>query len=101
MFDPAPASAAGESLQGPLSLREVSEGMLVRRLSVRSRDVVFVKGLIEASDGLANVFAERGGDLLIAAPPGRLEELEELLSDLEAELGARLCAPPSSRGPRA
>jgi hypothetical protein len=67
--------------------------MLVRRVSVRSPDAVFVKGLVEASEGLAGVFAERGGELLLAAPREREAELIELLADLEAELGA--CLPPA------
>jgi hypothetical protein len=64
--------------------------MLVRQVSVRPPDVVFVKGLVEASDGLAAVFAEQGGELLIAAPPERAAELAELLADLVTELGARV-----------
>jgi len=60
--------------------------MVVRRLQVRPADVVFVKGVIEASEGLAGVFAEQGGDLLLAGSPEREGELVELLSDLEAEL---------------
>ena len=63
--------------------------MLVRRLQVRPADVVFVKGVIEASEGLAGVVAEQGGDLLLAAPRERESELAELLADLEAELGAQ------------
>ena len=36
--------------------------------SSRRRDVVFVKGIIEALEGLAQVFAVRGGELTIASP---------------------------------
>ena len=75
--------------QAALPLASVSAGMLVRRLRVPPADVVFVKGVVEASDGLAGVFAERGGDLLLAAPHEREGELLELLADLEAELAAR------------
>ena len=67
--------------------------MVTREVSVRAPDVVFVKGLLEASDGLAALFAERGGDLVLVAPYGREEELAELLRDLEVELGARVGAP--------
>jgi hypothetical protein len=63
--------------------------MAVREVIVRAPDVVFVKGVVEASDGLASVFAERGGELLLAAPYGREAELDELVTDLEAEIGAR------------
>jgi hypothetical protein len=52
-----------------------------------ARDVVFFKGVIEASEGLASVFAERGGDLTVAAPLDRTGELDALLAVLCAELG--------------
>ncbi len=64
--------------------------MIHRRLVVRAKDVVFVKGVIEAHDGLAHVFAESGGDLTIAAAAGRDAELDELVRDLAAELGGIL-----------
>ena len=73
-----------------LPIETVCTGMLAREVSVRSPDVVFVKGLLEASDGLAAVFAERGGELTIVAPHDRGAELAEFLHDLEVELGARL-----------
>jgi hypothetical protein len=78
--------------QAALPLATVGAGMCLRWVRVTPKDVVYVKGLFEASDGLASVFAERGGDLLIAAPPGREGELAEMLSDLEAEIGARVAA---------
>lgn len=64
--------------------------MVTRRLVVRARDVVFVKGVVEAHDGLAHVFAERGGDLTIAAAADREAELDELVTDLAGELGGIL-----------
>jgi hypothetical protein len=66
----------------------VGEGMVVRRLVVRAKDVVLLKGIVEAHEGLAQVFAESGGDLTLAAPSGREEELDRLVDDLCAELGA-------------
>jgi hypothetical protein len=62
--------------------------MVVRRVVVRAKDVVFLKGIVEASEGLAQVFAEHGGDLTIAAPADRERELDALVDDLCAELGA-------------
>jgi hypothetical protein len=61
-------------------------GMITRRLVVRAKDVVFVKGVIEAHDGLAHVFAESGGDLTIAAAAGREAELDDVVNDLAIEL---------------
>jgi hypothetical protein len=65
----------------------VGEGMVSRRVMVRAKDVVFLKGVVEAHDGLASVFAERGGDLTIAAPRDRERELDEIARDLARELG--------------
>lgn len=68
----------------------VGEGMVTRRLVVRAPDVAFLKGVVEAHEGLAQVFAERGGDLTIAAPRDREAELDELVVDLARELGGIL-----------
>ncbi len=65
----------------------VGEGMVVRRIVLPSREVVFFKGVVEASEGLAAVFAERGGDLTVAAPAARERELDEVVDALCAELG--------------
>jgi hypothetical protein len=81
-----PARAISRRAQAALPLSRVGAGMVVRRVSVRPSDVVFVKGIVEASEGLAGVFAERGGELLLAAPRGREAELGELLKDLAGEL---------------
>jgi len=66
----------------------VGEGMVVRRVVLRARDVVFFKGVVEASEGLAAVFAERGGDLTVASPAAREAELDEVLEQLCREMGA-------------
>ena len=66
----------------------VGAGMVTRHLLVRAKDVVFVKGIVEASEGLAQLFAESGGDLTLASPACREEELEALVCDLVREQGA-------------
>lgn len=65
----------------------VGDGMVVRRIVLSARDVVFFKGVVEASEGLAAVFAEKGGDSTVAAPAGRERELDEVVDALCAELG--------------
>lgn len=65
---------------------EADQVLVSRRLVVRAKDVVFVKGVVEAHEGLAHVSAERGGDLTIVAPRGRAAELAELVTDLAREL---------------
>jgi hypothetical protein len=64
--------------------------LVVRRMRLVPKDVVFVKGIIEASEGLAMVFSEGGGDLVIAASPSRQRELDLTLRDLQEETGALL-----------
>lgn len=71
----------------------VGEGMVVRRVVMRSKDVVFFKGVVEASEGLAAVFAEHGGDLVVSAPEARAAELDEVLDALCTELQALRLAP--------
>jgi hypothetical protein len=79
-----------------LPISEVSSGMLAHRVDVRPSDVVFLKGILEASEGLAALFAERGGELVIVAPFDREAELVELLGDLERDISARVHPPTRS-----
>ena len=68
--------------------RQVSfgEGMIVRRVVLRAKDVVFLKGVLEASEGLAAVYALSGGDLSIVSHVSRAEELDAALHDLATEV---------------
>ena len=66
----------------------IDHDLVCRSVRVRARDVVFVKGILEASEGLASLFAEGGGDLVIASHASRSHELGELLADLAHEIGA-------------
>jgi hypothetical protein len=64
----------------------IDDGLIVRRLKVKNEDVVFVKGIFEASEGLCAMYAERGGDLTVVAPASRSMELDVVLRDLAHEL---------------
>lgn len=68
----------------------VDADLATRHFSVRARDVVFVKGVLEASEGVGVLFGERGGDLVLATPKSRLGELDRVLADLRSELGGVL-----------
>jgi len=61
--------------------------MVVRRVVIPKRDVVFVRGVFEASDGVAFVYSLSGGDLTIVSTPSREAELDAMLADLRRELG--------------
>jgi hypothetical protein len=67
----------------------IGEGLVVRRLLVRSEDAIFAKALLEAHEGLSAVFGEAGGDLTIAAPSDREAELDEVLASIADALRAR------------
>ncbi len=64
----------------------VGDGMVLRRIVIRAADVVFLKGIVEAHDGIAQVFAESGGDLTLSAPADRKAELDELVDSLLVEI---------------
>jgi hypothetical protein len=74
-------------LRAAISTERAIAGLAAFRLVVAPEHVVFVKGVLEASDGLASLFADRGGDLCLASPVDRAGELRELVVDLAAELG--------------
>jgi hypothetical protein len=62
--------------------------MVSFRVRVRTPDVVFFKGVLDAHEGLCQVFAESGGDLTIAGPTARAQEIDDVLRELCAEVGA-------------
>ena len=74
-----------------LSAHRVSESaaeVVERKIRVSSELVVLIKGICEASEGLCAMFAERGGDLVLAAPRSRERELDELINDFKNDFGA-------------
>jgi hypothetical protein len=66
------------------------EELVERRVRVAARDVVFIKGICEASEGLCAMFAEHGGDLVLSASRSREKELDELVQDLRADFAAEV-----------
>ncbi len=72
----------------PIAKVSKEEEMVTRTLVVRSSDVVFLKGIVEAHDGVALVSGEHGGSVVLTAPKSRERELDELVGSLAAELGA-------------
>jgi hypothetical protein len=77
----------GSSGRYPVSpLESLGEGLVTRRLVVRAKDVGFLKGIVEAHEGLAVVFAESGGELVLASARDRERELDALARDLAREL---------------
>ncbi len=73
----------------------LGDGLVARGVRVMAKDVVFVKGLIEAHEGVAVVFAEKGGDLTICAPVSLEAMLDQIVDDLCREVGAMRIQPPT------
>ena len=67
-----------------------SNEVVLRRIRVVARDVVLIKGICEASEGLCAMFAERGGDLVLSAPASRERELDDLVADFRRDFHAEL-----------
>ena len=82
---------AGRGSKKPVEM--LLGGLVTRRMRVPAREVVFVKGVIEASEGVGVVFADHGGDLTVATLPSQKDELDRILQDLETETGALLDLP--------
>lgn len=64
----------------------LDDDMFARRIRVHARDVVYVRGIFEASEGIGTLFAESGGDLTLACPRSQVQEFERLIDDLSREL---------------
>ena len=64
------------------------EPLVERHVRVAARDVVLIKGICEASEGLCAMFAEHGGDLVLSASRSREKDLDELVRDLCADFAA-------------
>ncbi|UQA63293.1 DUF4911 domain-containing protein [Polyangium aurulentum] len=78
-----------------MPIAETSAGMRVYRVRVQPPDVVYLKSILEASEGLGAIFAEKGGDLVVAAPHERAKDLAELLADIAREIEADIDLDPS------
>jgi hypothetical protein len=63
----------------------ITDDLVVRDLDCKLRDVVYVKSIAAAYDGLCCLFSEGGGAVQLVAPRGREAELDLLVNDLERE----------------
>lgn len=58
----------------------------VRRVTVSKDEMVFLRHVIEASEGLGFIVAESGGDAFVMSSTSQEAELDQLLSDLSVEM---------------
>ncbi len=74
-----------------------SDDLIVRDFDCDRADVVYVKSIANAYDGLCCLFAEKGGKVRLVSPKGREAELDLLVNDLLEELAARTTASSGGR----
>lgn len=67
----------------------IDANLVTRTLDCELRDVVYVKSIAMAYDGLCCLFAEKRGAVRLVAPKGREAELDRLVNDLHDELAAK------------
>ena len=65
------------------------DDMVTREISCDDGDVVYVKSIAMAHDGLCCMFSDGGGKVLLAAPRGREAELDCLVNDFIEEFANR------------
>lgn len=61
------------------------EGLAHRKLRVADTDVVWLRSIIEAYDGLATLYGDGSGVVILTTTPSQLAELDGLLEDLVHE----------------
>lgn len=70
----------------------VGPGLVSRTVEVDRADVAWVRYVVEAHDGLANLHGDKDGTITLVTTPGMLGALDRLLDDLKSEIGLRVCA---------
>jgi hypothetical protein len=65
------------------------DDMVTREMICKDSDVVYVKAIAMAHDGLCCMFSDGDGRLLLAAPRGREAELDCLVKDFIEEFAVR------------
>lgn len=61
-------------------------GLTTRRLRVHDADVVLLRAIVEAYEGLAVFYGDGSGLIALSAPEGRAHELDQLVDDLTREI---------------
>ena len=61
-----------------------------RRVRVADPDVVFVRSVLEAYDGLVQWSGDGSGVLTLSVPAAQVAELDELLAELRAEVALQV-----------
>lgn len=63
----------------------LGEGLVTRKLRIADEDVVWLRGVLDGYEGLAMLFGDGSGTVILAAPADRERELDAVLTDLQSE----------------
>jgi Domain of unknown function (DUF4911) len=63
----------------------LDRGLTLRRLRVADADVVWLRSVLEAYDGLASLHGDGSGVVTLTTTPCQTRELDELLEELAVE----------------
>jgi len=63
----------------------LDQGLTLRRLRVADADVVWLRSVLEAYEGLASLYGDGSGVVTLTTTPCQARELDELLDELVAE----------------
>ena len=72
----------------------VGPGLVSRTIEVARADVAWVRYVVEAHDGLANLHGDKDGTVTLVTTPSMVAELDRLIADLEDEIGLRVRSDP-------
>lgn len=70
-------------------------GLVHRHLRVQDDDIVFLRAVLEAYDGLASLFGDGRGRVVLTTTEGLAAELDQLLEALAREISIHPLAPTS------
>jgi len=75
-------------------------GSVVRHFRIESKDLVYLKFILEAYEGLVTLSTEdaKNNIIRISTPNGLTEEVEKLLQELHAEVSFHEIPPVSQQG---
>lgn len=69
------------------------DGLVTRVLAMKDEDVVWLRGILEAYEGLAGLYGDGSGDIVLFAPVSRERELDEFLNEIGEEIPLVLKGP--------
>lgn len=65
---------------------ETNADLVIRTLACSPAEIVYVKSIVNAYEGLCGLFSNGGKIIKLVAPRGREAELDQLVDDLVKEL---------------